>query len=503
MTHSRADTELLSRIPDAVLTALRERMASAAFDERTITECEQIVPGQIDRVRVPLVHAVLESRGDATSTFTQLFAYAGVVARPRVEQALGPDVVAALDRAGWWIETDAGLRTRVRIMPFCGLWLASDDCPLSEDPVMGPGATTILLAHSLSFDGVQSLLDVGCGAGTLALLARSRGVPDVMGVDIDPRALAYSQLNARLNGLDGTWAAGDLTAPAHGRRFDMVVAQPPFVTQPEGVEGTTYLHGGKRGDELTMRLLGEIDGVLAPQGRAWVFFETPAETPAVRERVRQALGVPQLDVVFVFGPGHVADRLAVGYAAVGEPTLDERYAALARRYRDHLRKLSIESTRHVLVHAERSTRARPYTVVLESTSFAGYDGPGLDAVRKTMEIVELGDDELLACTIRPAPSAWIVHEQSLDDPDRRRLRLRVDRGRCPEQELSDTSALLLEALREDAPLAHNLAAHAEAIELGSPEELEQHRKDVLAFVRRGLVIGMLEATRLPGTSGPR
>ncbi len=503
MTHSRADAELLSRIPDAVLTAFRERMASAAFDERTIEACEQIVPGQIDRVRLPLVHAVLEARGDATGTLTQLFAYGGVVPRPRVVQALGADVFAALERVGWWTETDAGVRTRVRVMPFSGLWIASDECPVAEDPVMGPGATTILLARALVFDGVRSLLDVGCGAGTLALLARSRGVPDVMGVDIDPRALAYSELNARLNGLDATWAAGDLTAPAAGRRFDAVVAQPPFVTQPDGVEGTTYLHGGKRGDELTMRLLGEIDGVLGPNGRAWVFFETPADTSAVRERVRVALGVPELDLVLVFGPGHVADRLAIGYASVSEPVLDERYAALTRRYRAHLRELDIERTRHVLVHAERTTRSQPYTVVLEPSSFAGYDGPGLDAARNIIAVVELPDDELLRCTIRPVPSGWIVHEQSLDDPDRRRLKLHFDRGRCPEQELSDASALLLDALRDEGPLAERIAAHAEAIEAGSSEELAELTKDVLAFVRRGLVIGMLEATRLPGTSAAR
>jgi SAM-dependent methyltransferase len=503
MTHSRADTELLSRIPDAVLTACRERMASASFDERTITECEAIMPGQIDRVRLPLVHAVLESRGDATATLTQLFAYGGVVARTRVVDALGDDVMAALEGAQWLVATEGGVRTRVRVMPFCGLWVASDECPVREDPVMGPGATTILLAHALVLDGVSSLLDVGCGAGTLALLARSRGVADVMGVDIDPRALAYGELNARLNGLEITWASGDLTAPAAGRRFDVVVAQPPFVTQPDGVEGTTYLHGGKRGDELTMRLLGEIDGVLGPRGRAWVFFETPENAATVRERVRAALAVPQLDLVLVFGPGHVADRLAVGYASITEPTLDEGYDALVRRYRAHLRSLDIDKTRHVLVHAERSDRARPYTITLEPDSFAGYDGPGLDAVRKVIAVVELPDDELLQCFIRPVPGAWLVHEQALDDEDRRRLKVRFERGRCPEQELSDTSALLLEALRDEGPLAERILVHAEAIEATSPAELEQLTKDVLAFVRRGLVIGMLEADRLPGTSVPR
>jgi len=493
MTVTRADTELLLRIPDAILTALRERMASAAFDESTIQECEKIVPGQIDRVRLPLVHAVLEARGDATSVVTQLFAYEGTVARVQLEQALGPDVVAALLQAGWLAADAEGVRARVRVMPFFGVWVASDECPAHDDPVAGPGATTVVLARSLVFDGMRSLLDVGCGAGSLALLARARGVPDVMGVDLDPRAIAYSQLNARLNGLSVEWAAGDLTAPAAGRRFDAVVAQPPFVTHPEGVEGTTYLHGGARGDELTMRLLGELDGVLSERGRAWVFFETPTAPAELRDRVRAALHAEELDVALVIGAGHTPDRLAVAYASLTEPTLDERYARLARRYRDHLTALGVSTTKHLLLHVERARGRRPYTVVLEPPTLKGFDGVGIDDLRHALEIVALSDDDLLRTTIRPVKGAWIVHEQSLQDPERRRLRVRFDGGRGIDQELSDSAAMLLETLAGAEPettLAACIAAHADAIE-AEGDDVDATTREVLAFVRRGLVMGML------------
>lgn len=491
MTVTRADTESLLQIPDAILTALRERMASAAFDEHTIAKCEEIVPGQIDRVRLPLVHAVLEARGDATGVVTQLFAYEGTVSRPLLEQALGSDVVAALLGAGWLEAHEGGVRARARIMPFFGLWIASDECPAHDDPVAGPGATTVLLARSLVFDGMRSLLDVGCGAGSIALLARARGVPEVMGVDLDPRAIAYSELNARLNALSVTWAAGDLTAPAAGRRFDAVVAQPPFVTHPDGVEGTTYLHGGTRGDELTMRLLGELDGVLGERGRAWVFFESPAPPATLRDRIRTALRVQELDLILVFGGGHTPDRLAVAYASLTEPTLDERYARLARRYRDHLAKLDIATTRHLLLHVERTRSQRPYSVVLEPATLKGYDGAGLQALRAALEVVALDDEQLLSRAIRPAKGAIIVHEQSLAEPGHRRLRVRFDGGRGIDQELSDSSALLLEGLRDSGTLAECIAAHAEANEATTSAEIESITREVLGFVRRGLVMGML------------
>jgi SAM-dependent methyltransferase len=493
MSVTRADTELLLRIPDEVLTALRERMASVGFDEDMVGRCEEIVPGQIDVLRLPLVHAVLEARGDATGVVTQLFAYKGTVSRAPLEQALGRDVVAALVGAGWLVAHDGGLRARVRIMPFFGLWIASDECPTHDDPVAGPGASTGLLARSLVFAGMRSFLDIGCGAGSLALLARARGVPEVMGVDLDPRAIAYSELNARLNGLTATWAAGDLAAPAGGRRFDAVVAQPPFVTHPDGVEGTTYLHGGKRGDELTMRLLGELDGVLSDRGRAWVFFESPETPTTLRERVRTALRVDDVHCMLVFGGGHTPDRLSVAYAALTEPTLGERYATLVRRYREHLTALDIDRTRHLLLHVERTRAARPYTVVLEPPTLMGYDGAGVDALRGALEIVASPDDDLLRRTIRPAKGASLVQEQSLCDPEVRRLRVRFDGGRGIEQELSDSAAMLLETFagaEPDANLASCIAAHAKAIE--APEDrIDATTREVLAFVRRGLVTGML------------
>jgi SAM-dependent methyltransferase len=484
----------LSRLPDDVLALLRQRLTAARFDEDIIAECETIVPGQLDRIRVPLVHSVLEARGDATGVITQLFMYQGTVTRPALEQALGSDLVAALERASWLACDDTGVRTRVRVVPFFGVWIACDECPTHEEPVMGAGASTALLARAIELDGVTSLLDIGCGAGALALFAAKRGVPDVMGVDLDPRAVAYGRLNARLNELSASWGVGDLTAPAAGRRFDAVVAQPPFVTHPDGVEGTMYLHGGVRGDELTMRLLGELEHVLSDRGRALVFFESADPAAELRDRVRAAVPSDAFHVIVVFGAGHTPDRLAVAYAALTEPSLDERYGLLARRYRDHLTALGIANTRHLFCHAERvptGGRTRPYTVVLEPPTLKGYDAAGFADLRRALEVVALDDESLLRCRIRPARGASIVHEQSLDDPERRRLRAHFEHGRGTDHELSDTTALLLEGLRDSETLATCIAAHAEAMETSTAAELDATTREVLTFVRRGLVLGLL------------
>jgi ribosomal protein L11 methyltransferase len=81
-----------------------------------------------------------------------------------------------------------------------------------------------------------SVLDYGCGSGILSICAALLGAAVVVGVDIDPQALATAADNARRNGAraryttpehlgaaaDAAGAGGD--AGGHAHRFDLVVA---------------------------------------------------------------------------------------------------------------------------------------------------------------------------------------------------------------------------------------------------------------------------------------
>ena len=76
------------------------------------------------------------------------------------------------------------------------------------------------------------VLDLCTGSGYLAIAAALAGAREVTAVDVLPRAVIATRLNARLNGTRVNALLGDLFAPVRGRRFDVIVSNPPYVPSP-------------------------------------------------------------------------------------------------------------------------------------------------------------------------------------------------------------------------------------------------------------------------------
>lgn len=492
----RVDPLRLGALPDADVEALRTALGRAGFDERCVTAAEAIAPRQLDAVRVPAVLYELSQRDDDAALLTAVFVYGGTAEVGALTRALGAEALAALQDVGAIHRDGDHLRAALRILPYRGVWIASDEFH-DTDPVMGPGMTTDELAHSLSFAGITSLLDVGCGAGSLALLARASGVADVVGTDIDPRAVAYATFNGRLNHLPCTWLLGDLTAPVAGRRFDAVVSQPAYVAQPQDLGGVTFLHGGARGDELALRLLGELDGVLGPRGKAWVLFDTPElRAGDLAQSVARAMGAGRFDVCLVVTPGNGAAEQSIAYASLRDRSLGPEYAAAYAAYRRHFAQLGIERVRHVLVHA-RGTATRGAGFVVEPAHLGGFSGAHLARLLDAVGWSGAADTDLLAAAVRPNDATRLVHEQSLAPIGDARLWVRFERGAGVEQELSDTAALLVTCLRDHQPLGAAITAWAAEVEMDRDEAAAQ----VLTFVRQGLRSGLLVVSPAVTASG--
>lgn len=133
--------------------------------------------------------------------------------------------------SGWLARRAAGepLAYLLGEKEFCGLMLEVTPAVLVPRPdteLLADWATELTAALPPG----ANLLDLGTGSGALALAVKHRvhGL-QVSASDVSEAALAVACRNAVRLGLEVEFAAGSWWAPWPGRRFDIVVSNPPYI----------------------------------------------------------------------------------------------------------------------------------------------------------------------------------------------------------------------------------------------------------------------------------
>ncbi len=261
----------------------------------------------------------------ALITLAAFFLLGDPVSAVALDAALPSVGASGLQRLGL-VEAGASteLRSAVDLRPYATdssaeLYVASDlgafqrPGVLRHDHVLGIGGASLTLVQSTPRRPVDTALDLGtgCGIQTFHLLAHARRVT---ATDISDRALATARFNLILNAeaLDvDPWdlsarvslERGSLLEPVVGRRFDMVVSNPPFVITPRSPQEHaedrfTYRDGGLPGDRLVRQLLGALPSVLNPGATAhllanWEIPRDPHEEPSATWSRGPSSWVPQ------------------------------------------------------------------------------------------------------------------------------------------------------------------------------------------------------------------
>jgi SAM-dependent methyltransferase len=480
-----ADLTGLSAAPADLWPALREAFRAARFLDGVLDEAEAIAPGQHEHLRVPLARWGLLRLGRPDATLAALLVYGATVGRARVEEALGAPLCARLLDAGLLRADGERLASAFRVTPFDGVWILSDELWRGGEAVMGPSMTTDTLRRALPALEGRSLLDVGCGAGSLAVWAASKGARAVA-ADLAPRAIEMTRLNALLNDVPCELATGDLTRPVAGRTFDLVVSQPPFLIKPPDVDAVTFLHGGNDGLELVYRLLSEVEGVLAEGGRALVLFAAGVGATPIAQRVLGAVK-PRRPVGLVVSIGGYlsADQVASSTAATSHAQVDAAYAATVARYREHLAALGIDRVAHVVADLRRlPPGAASFAATFSWNLLAALRAPLLDQAWRAVELVGRGPETLLAAPLRVAEGARLRVEQPLDG-DQQTFTLTFPGGAIQDQTVDGQTVAVLQALGARGTVAgacEELAEPGQAAELHAP---------VLDLVRNLLLHGVL------------
>ena len=138
-------------------------------------------------------------------------------------------------------------------------------------------ATTRLVDALDDVDTVTNVLDLCTGSGCLAILA-AEAFPEatIDAVDVSPEAIRVAERNITAHGLSPRVKAltGDLFEPVAGRRYDLIIANPPYVAAaevaafaPEYASEPRLAHiGGEDGLDLVRRILLLAADHLEPAG---------------------------------------------------------------------------------------------------------------------------------------------------------------------------------------------------------------------------------------------
>ena len=128
---------------------------------------------------------------------------------------------------------------------------------------------------------VRRILDIGTGSGCIAI-ACAVAFPDatVDAVDVAPQALEVARRNVARHGVGDRLhlRLGDVYAPIGDARYDLIVSNPPYVSDAEMQElPPEYLHepdlalrAGADGLDVVRRILGGLSQHLEPGGALFV-----------------------------------------------------------------------------------------------------------------------------------------------------------------------------------------------------------------------------------------
>lgn len=251
-------------------TRMRDVLNAANYSDEGILKIvgKDAISAQKDSYRLALRDKL--STATPQESLTLLFLVGAPLDIQTARAAVAPMPLEKWVEAGLITVTDDRAVGAVRLTPFCGVFMAYDN-PVSvtrgdaaSDYVMGIGSSTMTLANITVRRHVAKTLDLGAGCGTHAFLAAEHS-DQVFAVDRNPRATAFAQFNARLNGLANVRpVTGSLFEPVAEHRFGLVVSNPPFVISPS--QRFIYRDGGLRGDEFCRRLARDVPTYLEEGG---------------------------------------------------------------------------------------------------------------------------------------------------------------------------------------------------------------------------------------------
>jgi SAM-dependent methyltransferase len=328
-------------MPPPLLRGLGEKLRTIGLGPAFAGRLARVGERLDDALRTPMRTWHARRMREPAAVAARLFLLHDPVEPGDVGSALG-DLTPLFD-AGIIAEGPGGIVSPLHVALAGDVFCFGDRPGTGSDAVMPIcGGTLELVRAAMPSATAEGALDLGCGAGAVALLL-ARASRTVVATDINTRALSWTRFNAVLNAIANVETrGGDLYEPVRGERFDRIAAHPPFVARPKGAAASTFVHGGARGDELPLRVVAGAPPHLSSGGRALVLADWPlVDGDPLDARVRAALGAGSVDALVLQSPSKNLEEYCALHAAVEHSELGEGFARAAIAQREHLDRLGL------------------------------------------------------------------------------------------------------------------------------------------------------------------
>ncbi|MDA8384592.1 MAG: 50S ribosomal protein L11 methyltransferase [Betaproteobacteria bacterium] len=276
ITVGRRDAERLSELLadlGALAVSIEDAQAGTRFEHPIFGEPSEPEQGLWAEC---IVDALLPETADAQALVA--------AARAQRIEGIGACSVEAVHDEDWVRRTQSQfdpirISERMWIVPSWHAPVNADAINLMLDPglAFGTGShpTTRMCLQWLDghLRAGDALLDYGCGSGILAIAAAKLGATPVLGVDIDPQAVAASRANALRNDVGAEFLQADEAPPVVA---DVTIAN--ILTNPLKMLAPLLVRSVRPGGRLV------LTGILAAQARdvveaysPWLPLECAAE----------------------------------------------------------------------------------------------------------------------------------------------------------------------------------------------------------------------------------
>lgn len=376
-----------------------------------------------------------------------------------------------------------------RLIPHDELVIASDllETGAGRDHVPGVQRPSNTLANLTVRRPVRRALDLGTGNGIQAILA-ARHAGQVVATDVNPRALDFARFNVAINGIDNVeLRQGSFLEPVAGERFDLVVANPPYVISPES--SLMFRDSGLGRDRVSEELLRGLPAHLEEGGLATIMVSWIVEGDDPVARPRSWLDGLGCDAWILHTGTDDALSAAAGWNR-GATTTDER-AEKIDLWLEYFRSEGIERIGYGGIVLRRRSGATNWisSTELPRGRFTQASG-ALERMIAAQDFLEARtDDELLEA--RLAVPEDVRLEQLLGQEDGRwvlrEAELRLESGLGFTAGLDPSAARLVAGLEPTRSVREVLEEAADAVEAERVEFVPAG----LQLLRRMLTLGFV------------